>query len=75
MEYRIKPEILKRINAEPDLFYGVLKVLNIKSSSLAANLRLNAETLTKKKVLKVISDITGIPENDIVEEIAEPETV
>jgi hypothetical protein len=75
MEYRLKPEVIRQIIVDGTLYGKVAKAMNIQADSLVTPLRKNSDALTKKKILKVISDYLGIAENDLMEEIEENETV
>lgn len=75
MEYRLKQTYIKRITEDGILYGKVAYAMGINGPSLAIPLRKNSQAFTQKKILKIISDHLGIPENDLVEEIEESETV
>lgn len=75
MKYRLKQEYIEAIKRDPDLWAKVAKTLGIGSASLAYPLRNNSIKFTQKNILKVLSDYLGVPENDLVKEIEESETV
>jgi hypothetical protein len=75
MEYRLKPEYIKRITEDGILYGKVAHAMGINGPSLAIPLRKNSQAFMHKKILKLLSDYLGIPEDDLVEEIEETETV
>jgi hypothetical protein len=73
MEYRLKPEYIKRITEDGLLYGKVAHAMGINGPSLAIPLRKNSTAFTQKKILKLLSDHLGVSENDLVEEVEESE--
>jgi hypothetical protein len=74
MRYRLKEEYIELIRYDAILWGRVADVMNIGAPSLKYQLDRNTEKLTQKKVLKLLSKCLNVPEDDLVEEIAEPQT-
>lgn len=74
MEYRLKQEYLNLIKKDAILYGKVADVLDIGAPSLVYPLKRNSEKFTQKKVLRLLSEYLSVPEDDLVEEIAEPQT-
>jgi hypothetical protein len=75
MEYRLKQTYIKRIKEDGILYGKVAHAMGINGPSLVIPLRKNSQAFMQKKILKLLSDYLGIPEDDLVEEIEESETV
>jgi len=75
MEYRLKSQYIKAIQQDAILYGKVAHTLRISAPSLVFPLRKNSEKFTQKKVLRLLSEYLGVPENDLIEEVEETETV
>jgi len=75
MAYRLKPEYIRRITDDGELYGKVAKKMKITGPSLAVPLRKNSKQLSRKEILELLSEYLGVPENDLIEEIEESETV
>lgn len=73
MELRLKCEYVEKIKRDSVLYGLVADALNIGAPSLAIPLKKNSVKLTQKSVLKVLSKYLKVREDDLYEEIEEPE--
>jgi hypothetical protein len=64
---KLKKEVLKTINT-PQTRRLLMDALKVTEFTIARYIQKNSDNLTKAVVLKVIREVTGLPDNEILEE-------